>query len=87
VLIIQLLQLRTIVKAVRSSPQQRQLWFIELHAALERSQASQGTSENQPPTQTSKEREKMLILDVVTRWNTTHDMLGKRCLIDNVRVY
>jgi hypothetical protein len=54
------LQLRTIVRSVRSSPQRRQGWMRELRAVHDDDEA--------PPAL-------MLILDVKTRWSSTHQML------------
>jgi hypothetical protein len=54
-----MLQLRKIIRSVRSSPQRRQNWFIEV------SRMNAG----KPAL--------MLILDVKTRWSSTHQMLRR----------
>jgi hypothetical protein len=75
-MLIDVLQLRSIIKATRSSPQQGQAWFRELRVALE--------VENNPSTQRARvatEREKCLILDVPTRWSSTYLMLGEYFLL------
>ena len=60
-------KLRKIVRAVRSSPQRRQYWAREIQfVQLGGSQASGGCSASL-----------MLILDVRTRWASTHQMLRK----------
>jgi hypothetical protein len=87
-LILLRLQLRTIIKAVRVSPQQRENWFNELRAVLQRSQGSTEASQDHSQAsqaasdgggsaaQATSERMKILILDVRTRWSSTHAMLG-----------
>jgi hypothetical protein len=58
-------QLRKIVKAVRSSPQRRQSWACEIqYVQLEGGRISDDCSSSL-----------MLILDVRTRWSSTHQML------------
>jgi len=58
-------KLRRIVKAVRSSPQRRQAWAREIQfAQVEESRVSGDRSASL-----------MLILDVKTRWASTHQML------------
>lgn len=57
------MQLRKIVKAVRSSPQRRQNWAREIQL-INHSGISDDCS-----------AELMLILDVRTRWSSTHQML------------
>jgi hypothetical protein len=61
----QLFKLRKIVKAVRSSPQRRQSWAREIQfVQAEENGISSGST---APL--------MLILDVRTRWASTHQML------------
>jgi len=55
-------KLRKIVKAVRSSPQRRQAWLNEVTISLRQ-------------TESTLKRALMLILDVKTRWSSTHQML------------
>jgi hypothetical protein len=62
-------KLRKIVKAVRSSPQRRQAWAREIQFTIhlessDPSKISDGSSALH-----------MLILDVRTRWASTHQML------------
>ncbi|KAJ8515669.1 hypothetical protein ONZ45_g6946 [Pleurotus djamor] len=56
-------KLRRIVRVVRSSPQRRQSWLDEVHKALEQAN--------------STDLALMLILDVKTRWSSTHQMLRR----------
>ena len=56
-------QLRKIVMAVRSSPQRRQAWLNEVTISLRRTENA------------LKQVALMLILDVRTRWSSTHQML------------
>jgi hypothetical protein len=56
-------QLRKIVMAVRSSPQRRQAWLNEVTVSLRRTENA------------LKQVALMLILDVKTRWSSTHQML------------
>jgi hypothetical protein len=58
-----LFQLRKIVRAVRSSPQRRQAWFREIKLSAEAIDNALYQSAL------------MLILDVKTRWSSTHQML------------
>jgi hypothetical protein len=60
------LQLRKIVKAVRSSPQRRQNWVREIQFV----QINDKSDEHSAVPL-------MLILDVRTRWSSTHQMLRK----------
>ncbi|SJK99091.1 uncharacterized protein ARMOST_02377 [Armillaria ostoyae] len=58
-------KLRQIVRTVRSSPQRKQGWLREVKMALElRSKVTDAT-----------EQVLMLILDVTTRWSSTHQMM------------
>jgi hypothetical protein len=59
-------QLRKIVKAVRSSPQRRQNWVREIQFVQNNDKSDE---RNAMPL--------MLILDVRTRWSSTHQMLRK----------
>jgi len=61
-------QLRKIVRAVRSSPQRRQSWAREIQFVH---------LEGSDPSKMSNEcgGSRMLILDVRTRWASTHQML------------
>jgi hypothetical protein len=59
----ELLQLRKIIRAIRSSPQRKQAWFRQLETSLQ--------GRDLPSSQQSL----MLILDVKTRWSSTHQML------------
>jgi hypothetical protein len=81
-----LTQLRTIIKAVRGSPQQRQYWFAELHAIQESSQDVRSSQTLPDPfhgddVQEESRRSKILLLDVRTRWSSTHIMLGTNVLV------
>jgi hypothetical protein len=58
-------KLRKIVKAVRSSPQRRQAWSREIQFAQTEEVDDPGISQGTL----------MLILDVRTRWASTHQML------------
>jgi hypothetical protein len=59
-------QLRKIIRAVRSSPQRRQAWLAEVTISLKRTE------------QALRNTALMLILDVKTRWSSTHQMLRKQ---------
>jgi hypothetical protein len=61
------IQLRKIIRAVRSSPQRRQAWFRSVHLTKPESMSAAKGDGN--PL--------MLILDCRTRWSSTHQMLGK----------
>jgi hypothetical protein len=63
-----MLQLRKIIRSVRSSPQRRQNWLIEV------SQMNAG----KPPL--------MLILDVKTRWSSTHQMLRRFLIFLSIKM-
>jgi hypothetical protein len=63
-----ILQLRKIVRSVRSSPQRRQNWFVEVAR----------TSPGKPAL--------MLILDVKTRWSSTHQMLREFVLLNQTNL-
>jgi hypothetical protein len=65
----ELLQLRKIIRAIRSSPQRKQAWFKQLEASLH--------DQDRPKPQ----RSLMLILDVKTRWSSTHQMMRASLLI------
>jgi hypothetical protein len=70
-------QLRKIIRAVRSSPQRRQAWLAEVTISLRRIENS------------LSQIALMLILDVRTRWSSTHQMLrkwlfGRNALVTNV---
>jgi hypothetical protein len=69
------LQIRSIVKASRSSPQQTEAWLAELAMTLRPASSSLPTETPGQPQQPI-ERLKRLILDVATRWSSTHQMLG-----------
>ncbi|KAJ7732247.1 hypothetical protein DFH07DRAFT_755368, partial [Mycena maculata] len=56
-------KLRRIVKHVRSSPQRRRTWELTVRVALDRLEMD------------LSEAQLMLILDVRTRWTSTHQML------------
>ena len=56
-------QLRTIIRFVRSSPQRREAWISEVE------RTKRNTEDNSVAL--------MLILDVKTRWSSTHQMLRK----------
>jgi hypothetical protein len=58
-----LFKLRKIVRSVRSTPQRRESWARQIHIA----NAQNGTLQ----------ASLMLILDVITRWSSTHQMLRK----------
>ena len=61
-------KLQKIIKAVRSSPQHRQSWAHEIQfAQAERGRADIMSDESNASL--------MLILDVRTRWASTHQML------------
>jgi hypothetical protein len=69
-----LLQIRSLVKASRSSPQQTKSFLCELVIAL---RPPPSPSSSKTPTQEHPvKRIKRLILDVATRWSLTHQMLG-----------
>ena len=57
-------QLRKIVRAVRSSPQKRQIWLKDARANLSQELQNAGSTAH------------MLILDVKTRWSLTFQMLS-----------
>ena len=60
-------QLRAIVRAIRSSPQRRQAWPAEVKFV-------------RATAPSDDIRILMLILDVKTRWSSTHQMLRANCL-------
>ena len=62
-------QLRNIIRAVRSSPQRREAWLEEVNAFLQKAAAALSVVLGHTAT--------MLILDVKTRWSSTHQMLRK----------
>lgn len=64
------LQLRTIIKAARSTPQRRKRWEAEVKLSL--SKLDEALDEV---------RVLMLILDVRTRWGSTYHMLRKLQII------
>jgi hypothetical protein len=70
-LLINVLQLRKIVRAVRSSPQRRQGWYAEVNISLRRTERALTDAANAAVAIPSH----MLILDVKTRWSSTHQML------------
>ena len=80
-------QLRKIIRAVRSSPQRRQTWIHCVHAAAEKSASDSPPDEmlmsvdrDEAPciaAQDKPEAAKLLILDVKTRWSSTHQMLSQ----------
>jgi hypothetical protein len=59
-------KLRKIVRAVRSSPQRRRAWLNEVRLSLSETENT-----------LFDEITKMLILDVATRWSSTHQMIHK----------
>jgi hypothetical protein len=61
-------QLRNIIRAVRSSPQRREAWLEEADT-LHKTAAAFNVDLGRTAT--------MLILDVQTRWSSTHQMLRK----------
>jgi len=61
-------QLRKIIRAVRSSPQRKQSWLKQVSASQHR---KPGDSDN------PHQRPLALILDVKTRWSSTHQMMRK----------
>jgi hypothetical protein len=70
-------QLRAIVKAARVTPQSRQRWFRELEIVLaEHAAEPEASRRNTLAGNACNERPKNLILDVKTRWSSTHQMLG-----------
>jgi hypothetical protein len=62
-------QLRNIIRAVRSSPQQWEAWLEEANAFLQKTAAAYNMDLGRTAT--------MLILDVKTRWSSTHQMLRR----------
>ena len=66
------LQLRSIIRAVRSSPQRREAWLEEANTFLQKTAAAFNLDMGRAAT--------MLILDVKTRWSSTHQMLRKALL-------
>ena len=62
-------QLRNIIRAVRSSPQRREAWLEEANAFLQKAAAAVNVDLGCAAT--------MLIIDVKTRWSSTHQMLHK----------
>ncbi|KAG6822464.1 hypothetical protein H0H92_013793, partial [Tricholoma furcatifolium] len=60
-------KLRTIIRAVRVSPQRREAWYQEVERTKKNAQNSTAVL--------------MLILDVKTRWSSTHQML-RECFIN-----
>ena len=66
-------QLRAIVKAIRVSPQRRQAWATEVKFVRALS----------PSEELQNARILMLILDVKTRWSSTHQMLRKLHVISH----
>ena len=63
-------QVRKVVRNVRSSPQRKKQWLEEV-------KLSQCSSQNPDQDINAENATLMLILDVKTRWSSTHDMLGK----------
>ncbi|GLB44045.1 putative protein dimerization activity [Lyophyllum shimeji] len=61
-------KLRKIIRTVRSSPQRRQAWVKEIYVTM--SKGSGGEEDAQTAAL-------MLILDVRTRWSSTHQMLRR----------
>ncbi|KAJ3004761.1 hypothetical protein NUW54_g4661 [Trametes sanguinea] len=61
--------LRKVIRAVRASPQRRQAWLAEVKRSLATSTTTPATSDHEAPL--------MLILDVPTRWSSTHQMLRR----------
>ncbi|TBU51222.1 hypothetical protein BD310DRAFT_910797 [Dichomitus squalens] len=66
------IQLRKIIRAVRASPQRRQAWLDEVRRHPELVGEDAG------------DRPLMLILDVPTRWSSTHQMLRRSCTYHEV---
>ena len=71
-LLIIFIQLHKIVCAVRSSPQQKQSWLNQLESSLCRNDGAESADHQQAL---------MLILDVRTRWSSTHQMLRELFLV------
>jgi hypothetical protein len=63
-------KLQKIIRAVRSSPQRWEAWLEEANAFLQKTAAAFNLDLGRAAT--------MLILDVKTRWSSTHQMLRKR---------
>lgn len=68
-------QLRKIVRAVRSSPQRQSAWLDEIRLSLRRTEAALDEAERAVNAGETK-KALMLILDVKTRWSSTHQMLS-----------
>jgi len=62
-------QLRNIIRAVRSSPQRWEAWLEEANTFLQKMATALSVVLGRAAT--------MLILDVKTRWSSTHQMLRK----------
>lgn len=58
-----LFQIRNVIRAIRASPQRRQLWYKTVHLV------------HPKPVDGSHHIPEMPKLDVRTRWGSTHDML------------
>ena len=68
------LKLRKIVRAVRSSPQRRRAWLNEVNLSLRTTEEALADAE-QTFVGEKPQIALMLILDVKTRWSSTHQML------------
>ena len=80
------LQLRKIVRSVRSSPQRHQAWLSEVNLSLRSTEeALHGADEAFESTK--PEVGLMLILDVKTRWSSTHQMLRKSLFRNWISLY
>ncbi|KAJ7765578.1 hypothetical protein B0H16DRAFT_395885, partial [Mycena metata] len=73
-------ELRKIVRHVRSSPQRRKTWQKEVAAWYKEQREAAASSSSSAVRDLDLKDEKvlMLILDVKTRWSSTHQMLRKR---------
>lgn len=71
-LLIKKIQLRVIIRSIRSSPQRRQEWIGEVKVSAPFKAGKLGTQPLMP------------ILDVRTRWSSTHQMLRRNflCSVD-----
>ena len=63
------MKIRKIVRFVRSSPQRKRAWLNEVTLSLRSRSDHCDTVKPEEPL--------MLILDVKTRWSSTHQMLRK----------
>ena len=73
------MQLRKIIRAIRSSPQRRAAWTEQVKISLQQMEEALDNVADIISREPLKPL--MLILDVRTRWSSTHQMLRVYCYL------